>query len=187
MFDGFDVEEMRKYVEAAKVVWQFEKGEGQAKRQIERFLTMVAEEVLSQVSGVVSSDWDFKFKRRTWAAVSWGAYFTSEHYSDLDFVIEIYYAPQYDPADGLLRARVGASLHKDRIPQLAKIVHDKSSEFVGQDTENYTDSNFHEYMEHLGEIQWPSLEQWQSLRDHLVDRMVVWMTELIPVIEERLP
>ena len=52
MFKRFDIKEMQKYVEAAEVIWRFKKGESPTKRQIEGFLTIVAEEVLSQLSGI---------------------------------------------------------------------------------------------------------------------------------------
>lgn len=185
MFKGFDVKEMQKYVEAAEVIWRFEKGESPTKQQIKGFLTIVAEGVLSQLSGAVSGGWDFQIKQRRWAAVWWGIYFTSEHYPNIDFYIEIYYAPQFGSSDGL-SAMVGANLYGEHIPQLKEVIHAESSKFVGQDTENYAASDRYRCAEHFDEVQWSSLEQWRSFRDCLVGRTFVWMTELIPVIEKTL-
>ena len=186
MFKGFDVKEMQKYVEAAEVIWRFEKGESPTKRQIEGFLTVVAEEVLSQLSGIVSGGWDFQIKQRRWAAVWWGIYFTSEHYPNIEFYVELYYAPQFGSSSGLLSPMVGVDLYGERIPQLKEVIHAESSKFVGQDTENYAASNMYRCAEYFDEVQWSDLEQWTSFRDRLVDRAVAWMDRLIPVIEKRL-
>jgi hypothetical protein len=186
IFDGFDIEEMQKYVEAAEVIWRFKKGESPIKRQIEGFLTMVAEEVLSRLSDMGSGGWDFQIKQHGWAAVWWGIYFTSEHYSNIEFYIEIYYAPQWGSSGGLLDTMVGVTLYGGRLPQLKEVIHAESSRFVGQDTENYSTSNTYKCAEYFDEVQWSDLERWQSFRDRLVDRAVAWMTALIPVIEKTL-
>jgi hypothetical protein len=186
IFDGFDIEEMQKYVEAAEVIWRFKKGESPIKRQIEGFLTIVAEEVLSRLSGIGSGGWDFQIKQHGWAAVWWGIYFTSEHYSNIEFYIEIYYAPQWGSSGGLLDTMVGVTLYGERLPQLKEVIHAESSRFVGQDTENYATSNTYKCAEYFDEVQWSDLERWQSFRDRLVDRAVAWMTALIPVIEKTL-
>ncbi len=186
MFCGFDIEEMRKYVEAAEVIWRFDKRESPTKRQIEGFLTIVAEEVLSRLSGVGSGGWDFQIKQHGWEAVWWGIYFTSEHYSNIEFYIEIYYAPRWGSSGGLLDTMIGVTLYGERLPQLKEVIHAESSRFVGQDTENYATSNMYKCAEYFDKVQWSDLEQWQSFRDRLVERAVAWMTELIPIIEERL-
>jgi hypothetical protein len=191
MFGGFDVKEMQKYVEAAGVVWQLqqifqlEKRESQAKQQFKGFLTTVAKEVLSQLSGVVSSKWDFRIKEnRSWAPVNWGAYFTSdEHYPDIKFYIGIWYAPQDHPVDGLLRAGVGVELCSERISQLGKIVYE-CAKALGT-VQCYEEGTYYELWEEHA-VQWSDLEQWTSFRDRLVDRAVAWMTALIPVIEKTL-
>jgi hypothetical protein len=186
IFDGFDIEEMQKYVEAAEVIWRFKKGESPTKRQIEGFLTIVAEEVLSRLSGIGSGGWDFQIKQYGWAAVWWGIYFTSEHYPNIEFYIEIYYAPQWGSSGGLLNTMVGVTLYGERLPQLKEVIHAESSRFVGQDTENYATSNTYKCAEYFDEVQWSDLERWQSFRDRLVDRAVAWMTALIPVVEKTL-
>jgi len=191
MFGGFDVKEMQKYVEAAGVVWQLqqifqlEKRESQAKQQFKGFLTTVAKEVLSQLSGVVSSEWDFRIKEdRSWAPVNWGAYFTSdEHYPDIKFYIGIWYAPQDHPVDGLLRAGVGVELCGERISQLGKIVYE-CAKALGT-VQCYEEGTYYELWEE-NVVQWSDLEQWTSFRDRLVDCAVAWMTALIPVIEKTL-
>jgi hypothetical protein len=185
VFNGFKTEEMQKYVEAVGVIWQLEKGESPRWR-IKKFLTIVAEEVLSKLSGIGSGGWDFQIKQHGWAAVWWGIYFTSEHYSDIEFYIEIYYAPQWGSSGGLLDTMVGVTLYGGRLPQLKEVIHAESSRFVGQDTENYSTSNTYKCAEYFDEVQWSDLGRWQSFRDRLVDRAVAWMTKLIPVIEERL-
>jgi len=186
MFKGFDIKEMQKYVEAAEVIWRFKKEESPTKRQIEGFLTIVAEEVLSQLSGMGIGGWDFQIKQHGWAAVWWGIYFTSEHYSNIEFHIEIYYAPQWGSSGGLLNTMVGVTLYGERLPQFKEVIHAESSRFVEQDTENYATSNMYKCAEYFDEVQWSDLERWPSFRDRLVERAVAWMTELIPVIEERL-
>jgi hypothetical protein len=179
-FEGFSVEGMRKYVEAAEVIWQLEKGES-PKRQVEKFLTIVAEEVLSQLPGEVSSEWDFRIKEdRSWAPVSWAVCFTSEDYSGLKFPITIWYD---SPADGLLRASVGVAFYCEHASQLAKIVYEYAKA-LGT-VQCYEEGTYYELWEE-DVVQWSDLEQWQSFRDRLIRRTVVWMTELIPVIEERL-
>jgi hypothetical protein len=188
MFGGFDVEEIRKYVEAAGVVWQlqqilqFEKRESQAKRQFKGFLTMVAEEVLPRLSGRVGGGWDFqKIKQdRSWAPVSWAVSFTSEGYSGLEFPITIWYG---SPADDLLRASVGMALYGEHASQLAKIVYE-CAKALGT-VQCYEEGTYYELWEE-DVVQWADLEQWPSFRDHLVERTVAWMTELIPVIEKTL-
>jgi len=180
MFDGFDVGGMQKYVEAAQVIWQLEKGES-PKRQIEKFLTIVAEEVLLQLPGEVSSEWDFRIKEdKSWAPVSWAVSFTSEDYSDLYFCITIWYG---SPADGLLRVSVEVDLYGERIPQLAKTVYE-CAKALGEVQESKEGAGY--YLWEEGVVQWSGLGRWQSFRDRLVDRAVAWMTKLIPVIEERL-
>jgi len=178
VFNGFKIEEMQKYVEAVGVIWQLEKGESPRWR-IKKFLTLVAEEVLSQLPGVVSSEWDFRIKEdRSWAPVSWVVVFTSEDYSDLYFCIAIWYD---SPADRLLKASVGVDLYHERISQLAKIVSECAKTF-GAVQESKEGAGY--YLWEEGEVQWSDLEQWTSFRDRLVERTIAWMTELIPVIEK---
>jgi len=180
VFNGFKIEEMQKYVEAVGVIWQLEKGES-PRRQIKKFLTLVAEEVLSKLSGVVSSEWGFRtIEDRSWAPVSWAVSFTSEDYSDLCFCTTMWYD---SPTDRLLRASVGVEVYHARISQLAKIVSECAKTFSAVH-EFEEDAGY--YLWEEGEVQWSALEHWPSFQTHLVDRAVVWMTTLIPVIEKRL-
>jgi hypothetical protein len=180
VFGGFDVGGMQKYVEAAQVIWQLEKGES-PKLQIEKFLKIVAEEVLLQLPGEVSSEWDFRIKEdKSWAPVSWAVSFTSEGYSGLEFPITIWYG---SPADGLLRASVGMALYGEHASQLAKIVYE-CAKALGT-VQCYEEGTYYELWEE-DVVQWLDLEKWPSFRDRLVERAVAWMTELIPVIEKTL-
>jgi hypothetical protein len=185
-FMGFNIDEMRQYLEFSETFDKFKRFEELAGTRIHAFLSVVGEEVQDRFAKLTGqNDWQMKIKNYA-EPITWGLYLTRPKYQGwASFGVGLHYFPE-EQDDKILHTAI--TLHVEA--RLVDTIRRKIEEFKARNltTHAWDENQIGKYSEFYEdwELQWNQLENWQNTKSYLVERTIEWMIESTPILEEQI-
>lgn len=192
-FAGFNLGEMRRFIQLAYVYEEFRQLEKPAGKQLKTFLKVVGEDARARfIAANNQVGWKTRVRPVRLGAINWTVDLIPEPYPDVTFNIWLYYFPRRH-YNHLLYAAVGLALRSPAaVGRLAPPVCARFSclreqgDWAAPGTiweHGLAGDGYEEYVECLPGLPWELLERWQDTKDYLVNRAVAWRNEFWPIVE----